>query len=59
MARAWLELPDSSWGPVQLARSEVKRLGYTTEVVRGTGRVWLRLAGSKLDSSALWVMPPG
>ena len=58
MARAWIELPDPGWGPVQVARSEVKRLGYTAEVVRGTGGVLLRLAGSKLDSEALWVMPP-
>lgn len=58
-ARAWIELPDPAWGPVQLARSDAKRLGYAVEVVRGTGRMWLRLAGSKLGSEELWAMPPG
>lgn len=58
MARAWIDLPDPAWGPVQAARSGLRKLGYLTELVRGDGRVWVRLAGGKLDSSELWIMPP-
>ena len=57
-ARAWIDLPDPGWGPVQAARGDLERLGYVTEVVRGTRRVWLRVAGVNLDGSELWVMPP-
>jgi hypothetical protein len=60
MARAWIEMPaGSGWGAIRLARGRLRELGYVTEEVRGTGRVWLRLAGSPLERSALWVMPEG
>jgi hypothetical protein len=59
MARAWIELPDPGWAAVRLARGKYEALCYAVSEVRGTGGVWLRLAGARLDSSALWIMPPG
>lgn len=58
MARAWIALPDPSWGPVQAARSDLRKLGYVTELVKGDDRAWHRLSGSKLGSEEMWVMPP-
>ena len=60
MARAWIEMPPGSgWGAIRLARTALRELGYHSEEVRGTGNVLLRLSGSPLERSALWVMPPG
>lgn len=59
MARAWIEPPDPGWGPVRAAVGDLERLGYVTAEVRGTGVVFLRLSGSRLDAEALWIMPPG
>lgn len=57
MARAWIELPEGSgWGEIRAAIRMLDGLGYTTAEVRGA-RVWLRLSGSALDVSALWIMP--
>ena len=57
--RAWVELPaGSGWADVQLARGRLEDNGYVTETVRGGGRVWVRLSGARLDTAALWVMPP-
>ena len=56
-ARAWVELPrGTGWGDTRLAIGAFKALGYVCEEVRGE-RVFIRLAGGKLETSALWVMP--
>jgi hypothetical protein len=55
---AWIELPrNSGWADIRLAASALHQLGYVTEEQRGA-RLWLRLSGSQLDVSALWVTPP-
>lgn len=55
MARCWMELPaDSRWADVRLASVALNKLGYTTEELRGTGNVLLRLPGSRLEVSELW-----
>ena len=55
--RAWIELPDPGWAAVRLATAAMHRLGYRTEVVRGSGAVLLRLSGSRLDAGELWRLP--
>ena len=56
--RAWIELPaDYGWSDIRLASTALNRLGYRTEEQRLTGRVLLRLAGSRLDRAALWRLP--
>jgi hypothetical protein len=50
--------PGSGWGAIRLARTALRELRYHTEEVRGE-RVFLRLSGSPLERSALWVMPEG
>jgi hypothetical protein len=56
--RAWIELPVASgWADIRLARSALHALGYTTEELRGSGPVLLRLSGARLKVSELWRMP--
>jgi hypothetical protein len=56
--RAWIELPAASgWAGIRLARSALHALDYTTEEMRGTGNVLLRLSGSRLEVSELWRVP--
>ena len=57
--RAWIELPPGSgWGDTRAAASGLHELGYVTAEQRSAGRILLRLSGSELDVSALWVVPP-
>lgn len=55
--RAWIDLGDAGWADVRYAIATARRLGYVAEEVRGA-RVHLRLSGSRLDVSDLWIMPP-
>ena len=58
MARVWIDLGDAGWGDVRVVRARLERIGYTTAEVRGVARVWVRVSGSRLESEALWEMPP-
>lgn len=57
LARAWLDLGNAGWAEVRVAAVALERLGYVTAELRGA-RTLLRVAGARLDTSELWVMPP-
>lgn len=58
LARAWIDLGPAGWADVQAAMGELGRLGYSTEKVKRGEQTLLRVAGARLDTSELWVMPP-
>jgi hypothetical protein len=56
--RAWIELPAASgWAGIRLASVALNKLGYTTEELRGSGPVLLRLSGARLEVGELWRVP--
>jgi hypothetical protein len=42
---------------VRAVIGDLERLGYRVYEVRGTGQVVVRVAGDRLETSELWVMP--